>query len=78
MPDRIQPPRLATSGRRAHATAVLQTAATQALPDLPAATVVIDLLDAVTTAALRSVGVGGDDARAVLTAVWADPNGPRQ
>ena len=78
MPENIQPPRLTTSGRRAHATAVLHAAATQALPDLLATAVVIDVLDAATTATLRSVGLGDDDARAVLAVLWADPNGPRR
>jgi hypothetical protein len=78
MPEDIQPPRLATAGRRAHAAGVLHPAATETLPDLLATAVVIDVLDAVSTATLRSVGLGDDDARAALAALWADPKGARQ
>jgi hypothetical protein len=78
MPEDIQPRRLADSGRRPHAAGVLHAAVTETLPDLLATAVVIDVLDAVSTATLRSVGLGNDDARAVLAVLWADPNGARQ
>ena len=77
MPEDIRPPPLATSSRRAQATAVLH-AAPEVLPDPLATAVVIDVLDAVTTATLRSVGLGDDDARAVLALLWADPNAVRR
>jgi hypothetical protein len=73
MPDPIQPPQLATSGQRAKATAALHAAVEPGLlPDLLQSAMLIDVLDAVTTAVLRTAGLAGADAHAVVAVLWTD------
>ena len=60
---------LATSGDRAKATAALN-AATEENDILTAATLV-DVLDAVCSGVLRPTGIDDEDARAVLSTMWA-------
>ena len=74
LPSPLPPRPLSTSGRRALAAAMLGT--TINLPPY-AASVLVDVLDAVSWSLLATAGTTPIEARAVLAALWiTDPDHP--